>query len=244
MSIEHFKFLEKTFDCVCGRVPFPEKAYGRFFRIHAVSRFSRRLLIMETGKSRRERNVVNMKPSDFQAAVERHKADMMQMAARSGQPENTVGTPVELPADEDAIINQPEAGTGRDPLQTLTPEANTFAAFQKLNPKVGFLRVQAFAGQRTIPVPNATVLVTRDFTDGARRFASGVTNESGVLDGIALPAPDSMLAQSPTGEMPYALYDIRVSHPDYRTEIYRQVPIFAGIKSIQPVQFQSDHTGA
>ena len=41
----------------------------------------------------------------------------------------------------------------------------------------------------------------------------------------------------PTGEMPYALYDIRVSHPGCRTEIYRAVPVFPGVTSIQPVQF-------
>ena len=75
-----------------------------------------------------------------------------------------------------------------------------------------------------------------------RVLSSGTTDESGVLDGIVLPAPDAALAQTPTGEMPYALYDIRVSHPDYRTEIYKQVPIFPDVKSIQPVQFLSDHT--
>lgn len=185
-----------------------------------------------------------MNPTDFHAAVERHKAEMLQLAARSTDPANSIGTPVTLPEDPDAVINLPEEGTERDPLQQFFPEADTFEAFRRLNPKSGFLRVQAFAGQQTVPVPGASVLVTKDFTDGARRFASGITDESGVLDGVVLPAPDSTLAQSPTGEMPYALYDIRVSHPDYRTEIYRQVPIFDGVKSIQPVQFQSTHTGS
>lgn len=185
-----------------------------------------------------------MNPSDFQAAVERHKAEMLQLAARSKDPANTVGTPITLPENPDAIINLPEEDVERDPLQSFYPEVDTFEAFRRLNPKSGFLRVQAFAGQQTIPVPGASVLVTKDFTDGARRFASGLTDVSGVLDGIVLPAPDSALAQSPTGKMPFALYDIRVSHPDYRTEIYSQVPIFADVKSIQPVQFQSSHTGS
>ena len=198
---------------------------------------------MKTESKQERKDSDHMNPSDFQAAVERHKADMMQLAARSGQPENTVGTPIDLPEEDGAIVYPPEAGAGRDPLQTLEPEQNTFEVFQKLNPKTGFLRVQAFAGRQTMPVPNATVLVTHTFTDGTRRFASGVTDESGVLDGIALPAPSGTLAQSPTGEMPYALYDIRVSHPDFRTEVFQQVPVLEGIKSIQPVRFLSDHTG-
>ena len=32
-------------------------------------------------------------------------------------------------------------------------------------------------------------------------------------------------------------FDIRVSHPGCRTEIYRAVPVFPGVTSIQPVQF-------
>ena len=79
--------------------------------------------------------------------------------------------------------------------------------------------------------------MTHDFVDGTRRFSAGVTDESGVFGDILLPAPNNALAQSPTGEMPYALYDIRVSHPGCRTEIYRAVPVFPGVTSIQPVQF-------
>ena len=90
-----------------------------------------------------------MNPSDFQAAVERHKADMMQLAARSGQPENTVGTPIDLPEEDGAIVYPPEAGAGRDPLQTLEPEQNTFEVFQKLNPKRGFCAYRPLrAGRR------------------------------------------------------------------------------------------------
>ena len=117
-------------------------------------------------------------------------------------------------AENAPIENPPEGGAGRDPLQDLSPEARTFEVFQQLNSKTGTLRVQAYAGQRTFPVPGASVLVTHDFADGTRRFSAGVTDE-----------------------MPYALYDIRVSHPGCRTEIYRAVPVFPGVTSIQPVQF-------
>ena len=122
-------------------------------------------------------------------------------------------------AENAPIENPPEGGAGRDPLQDLSPEACTFEVFQQLNSKT------------------ASVLVTHDFADGTRRFSAGVTDESGVFGDILLPAPNNALAQSPTGEMPYALYDIRVSHPGCRTEIYRAVPVFPGVTSIQPVQF-------
>ena len=81
-------------------------------------------------------------------------------------------------AENAPIENPPEGGAGRDPLQDLSPEACTFEVFQQLNSKTGTLRVQAYAGQRTFPVPGASVLVTHDFADGTRRFSSGVTDES------------------------------------------------------------------
>lgn len=185
-----------------------------------------------------------MENQEFQSTVERYKAELLQTAARSRETENIVGTPITLPSDPNAVVNLPEASPERDPLQQFEPVADTFESFRQRNTKTGFLRVQTFAGPQTIPVPDANVLVTRDFIDGARRFASGKTDQSGVLDGIVLPAPEGSLAQQPGTIPPYALYDIQVSHPDYRTEIYKQVPIFDGVKSIQPVQFQSSQTGA
>ena len=70
-------------------------------------------------------------------------------------------------AENAPIENPPEGGAGRDPLQDLSPEACTFEVFQQLNSKTGTLRVQAYAGQRTFPVPGASVLVTHDFADAA-----------------------------------------------------------------------------
>ena len=176
--------------------------------------------------------------------VERYKAILLQMASRSTRPENAVGTPVTLPPADTADIHLPEAGPGRDPLQNIPAKSGTYAAFMRQNQSAGFLRIQAFAGPQTVPVSGAQVLVTHEFSDGTRRFAAGQTDESGILDGITLPAPNGALAQNPGTVQPYALYDIRVSHPDYRTEIYRQVPVFDGVKSIQPVRFLSSHTGS
>ena len=88
-----------------------------------------------------------------------------------------------------------------------------------------------------IPRPRRFGTCDARLADGTRRFSAGMTDESGVFGDILLPAPNNALAQSPTGEMPYALYDIRVSHPGCRTEIYRAVPVFPGVTSIQPVQF-------
>ena len=209
-----------------------------------------------------------MENSAFQAMIDRYKAEMVRTAARSSLPVEETAQPAvrgTLPAEEamqpeeDAAsapdvtaepapgregpeINPPEAPEQQDPLQIINPEPDTYENFQQENTQSGTLRIQAFAGRQTIPVIGAQVTVSREFQDGTREFASGVTDENGILDGIILPAPDKQLSETPSGEAPYATYDIRVSHPDYRTEIYHKVPIFAGIKSIQPVRFLSDRS--
>lgn len=135
------------------------------------------------------------------------------------------------------VTNRPESGRGQDPLQEIHLETISYEEFLEKNPKTGTLRVQASIAQRTFPVPGAQVMVDKKFLEGNRVFATGVTDENGILDGIVLPAPDKSLSDSPTGKPPYALYDIHVTHPDFRKEVYSQVPVFDGIKSIQPVQF-------
>lgn len=148
-----------------------------------------------------------------------------------------------LPPDEPEI-NPPEANPQDDPLQPIAPEADTYENFLRENTKTGTLRVQAYVGRQAVPVPGAQVTVSRTFLDGTKEFASGVTDENGIFDNIVLPAPDKALAEAPTGEAPYATYDIRVTHPGYRTEVYQKVPIFDGIKSIQPVRFLPDRSAS
>ncbi len=173
----------------------------------------------------------------FLEAVERYKAALLQTAREGG---NVPGTPVEAEGAAETVREAEETG---DALQTFPPPSDSFEDFSTVNTEIGFLRVQSFAGQQTAPVSGARVLITHTFRDGARRFGAGETDESGVLDSIALPAPPAALSQTPSGRMPYALYDVRVTHPDFRVEFFRNVPVFAGVKSIQPVRFLADRTG-
>lgn len=198
-----------------------------------------------------------MDQTSLKAMIDRYKAELMETAARSTLPQPPASpapaaappAPEPAPAPSPAVpssdeieVNPPEAGDGEDPLQSIAPENLTYEAFLQENPKTGTLKIQAYAGRQAVPVPGAQVTVSRRFQDGVHEFASGVTDENGIFNGIVLPAPDKKLAEAPEGIAPYATYDIRVSHPDYRTEIYQQVPIFEGINSIQPVRFLPDRS--
>lgn len=119
----------------------------------------------------------------------------------------------------------------------------TYEQFLSQNPGIGALRVQVFSGQQAIPIPNAEVVVTKDFSDGQQVFFDGVTDISGIVDNIELPAPSREISESPQPRgdgvrllLPYSQYNVMVTEARHRPQEYTNVPIFDGIKSIQPVR--------
>ena len=113
----------------------------------------------------------------------------------------------------------------------------TYEEFLAANPQTGALRVQAFIGAQGLPVQGALVTVSAPFKDGERVLYAVKTNSDGIADNLILPAPDREASQIPGSQNPFAEYNVSVSHPDYRTALFTGVPVFAGVKSIQPVVF-------
>ena len=111
-------------------------------------------------------------------------------------------------------------------------------AFLRANPDRGILRIQAFRGPQSIPVEGVKVTVRRDFDDGTSHvFYEGTTDESGLIDPIALPAPDRSQSLSPGDANPSATYLVRAEHPDFET-VDATVDLYPGIKTVQPIQQQ------
>ena len=109
--------------------------------------------------------------------------------------------------------------------------------FERRNKSQGELRVQVFAADRSFPVKNAGVTVTVPLLNGSKELFSGMTDADGIVEGIVLPTPDKSLSlDEDNTDEPFALYDIRVSHPDFADSEFTNVPIFDSVKSIQPVE--------
>lgn len=110
--------------------------------------------------------------------------------------------------------------------------------FLKNNPKEGTLKIQAFTAQGAIPISGATVKVSRIIGDSPYVFYNVTTDEDGLASGMTLPAPPGSLSESPNSSADsWTGYDIEVSHPDYPTQYFSNIPIFEGIETIQPVNF-------
>ena len=71
------------------------------------------------------------------------------------------------------------------------------STFLQAHPDQGSLRVQVASGGGTFPVAGARVEVYRRFGGQTHTFYRGLTDESGIVQGIALPALPAAWSQAP-----------------------------------------------
>lgn len=115
----------------------------------------------------------------------------------------------------------------------------TYDEFLRANTGEGVLRVQASAGNRSIPLVNVNIEVYKDFLDGRHLFYKAVTNADGVVDNLKLPAPPRENSVLGNGLSPFASYIVKASRDGLITETVENVPVFSGVKSIQGINMSS-----
>ncbi|MBQ2862654.1 MAG: hypothetical protein IJE84_00590 [Clostridia bacterium] len=137
--------------------------------------------------------------------------------------------------DEDEEILVPDDPQDLDDGSENEERNITYEQFQRENTGDGVLRVQASAGGGSIPLSNVNIVVYRDFADGRHVFYTVVTNSDGVADGMILPAPPRQNSVEGNGQSPFSSYSVNASREGLRTEVIENVPVFSGVKSIQPI---------
>ena len=99
--------------------------------------------------------------------------------------------------------------------------------FLDAHPERGTLRVQVSTGRGLFPVEGARVEVYRDFGDQRVVFYEGVTDRSGIVDDIRLPAGISGTT-----------YQAAVRHPQCSTVDGRPVTVFPRIETVLAVSLE------
>ena len=101
----------------------------------------------------------------------------------------------------------------------------------------GYMIVRVTTARGAIPLEKAVVTVHNydpDFENGRGDvIAVYVTNNSGLTERFALPAPPVALSMSPGNGKSYETYSITVSKAGYHRQEYINIPIFEGITAIQ-----------
>ncbi len=196
---------------------------------------------------------------NFNFALERYKKELMEFAKKNKVSFTDMPSEEALPTMSEIEYYPPTTNYQRDfnppissvqnvPLseleevQSTQPEENlynTYDEFLNDNPQSGSLRVQAFVAGRAFPVSNVKVSVTKEIGGEPYLVAERMTDSSGIAGNITLPAPESNLSETPvTTQIPYATYDVLIEQPRYVTLLYKDVPIFDSIESIQPVEMR------
>ena len=112
--------------------------------------------------------------------------------------------------------------------------------FLDAHPERGTLRVQVSTGRGLFPVEGARVEVYRNFGPERTVFYEGVTDASGIVEDIRLPALPAGWSQSAeTAGISGTAYQVAVRHPQYGTVEGRPVTVFPRIETILAVSLES-----
>ena len=100
----------------------------------------------------------------------------------------------------------------------------------------GALIVQTSIAGGALPLLGASVTVSDGGGGLITEPITVISGASGLTEAIILPAPAPALSQTPSPtSLPYALYNLSVTREGYYPFTAERVPIFAGVRSIQPI---------
>ena len=113
-----------------------------------------------------------------------------------------------------------------------------YQTFMKENPSTGTLRVNVFTANGAIPLADANVLITKKIGNYNVLFFDGLTNSSGAIDNIVLPAPS---VSSNNMEVPgYTFYELNANHAGYQAVEQYEIAMFGNTKVIQYVKLMPE----
>lgn len=160
-----------------------------------------------------------------------------------------VPLPERIPMGLSAPIQPPEPPTTRPfpppeenpdsglrPYEPFSPDGAVLDDAMPGEDSEGFLQLQVTTASEAIPIYDAHITVSRELPNGQKQFRQAmVTDRSGKSPTIALPTPPRELSESPGNSRPYAVYNIFVHKDGFYPVENLNVPVFSGVKSIQPV---------
>ncbi len=100
----------------------------------------------------------------------------------------------------------------------------------------GYLTLRTYASDAQLPVEGAAISVTQQEPGGSRLIAQRITDESGRIPLIPIPAPAKSESLAPGNVQPWTSVDITADHPDYDRVLLENVQIFPDIITQQNIE--------
>ena len=108
-----------------------------------------------------------------------------------------------------------------------------YKQYRTANSGEGYLKIRAYTASQALPISNLKIVVSKNIDNDTIIFYEGVTNSSGVIEKIPLPAPqrntDDLVIPSS------ATYDIKATYESDNTETIYRVNIYDNIYVVQTI---------
>lgn len=108
------------------------------------------------------------------------------------------------------------------------------------NPSTGTLKIEAFMAYQSIPVEGVSIIISKDIEDYRVIFFQGVTDSSGMISDIVLPAPAPVSSTDSLENPKYTVYNMTAIKEDYHTINKYEIGMFGDVPVIQYVKMQVD----
>lgn len=115
--------------------------------------------------------------------------------------------------------------------------SSIYKTFINNNSGKGVLKVEASTPSEAYPLKGVEIIISKTLGNNKIIFFKGVTNDSGIIDGIVLPAKAMSYEVNDTSDILYTTYDLDANLKEYNLNKDYNVTIFDNIKVIQPVTF-------
>ena len=126
-------------------------------------------------------------------------------------------------------------------------KTTVYQDFIKANPSVGYLKIRASAASQALPISNLKIVVSKMIGNNRIIFFEGMTNSSGVIEKITLPAPkqntDDLVTPNSTTYDIYATYEPDNLNDIYRINIYENIYVLQRINVVPTMSVSRGDNG-
>lgn len=118
-------------------------------------------------------------------------------------------------------------------------DSQKYPNFVKENPATGVLKVQVFSANQAFPLPDVEIDVWKEIDGDKVMFFRGVTDSSGIIDNIILPATVAKKNIDSPGDITYTPYTLTAIYPKTGMKKDYEIGIFDNLKVIQPIRIST-----
>ena len=113
--------------------------------------------------------------------------------------------------------------------------SSIYKNFININNGKGILKIEASTASVAYPLEGVEITISKMLDGNKVIFYKGVTNNSGIIDGIILPTREINKEVENVSDIVFTTYDLEASYPKYNYNKMYDVSIFDDIKVIQPI---------